>query len=189
MLAGLTVAIALLTEAASASPAYGPARPAPPKPPPVKTAVDGCAPGRPNANAREIVICAQRPQGYRLDPDVLEARREFKSGGRPRPREGFRTNDCAAVGPMGCRGGPVINLVAAAITAATMATRLAKGEEIGQHVRNRPAPERISALRRGQAAARGARGRSGCGGQGEGGRGGQAKADAAKPNSAPKPAD
>lgn len=143
MLAGLSVAIALLAPADAARPAYGPPAPIPAavKTPAKAAIADACPNRRPSADSREIVICAQRPQGYRLNPDVLEARREKRhNGGRPRPPENFNHNDCATVGPMGCRGGPTINLIAAAMTAATMAKRLAKGEEIGSMFETTPEP-------------------------------------------------
>jgi hypothetical protein len=157
MPAGLPVALAMLAQAASAAPAdpapapvpasrpsYGPASPAPAKPAAAKAADDGCSAAQRSANTREIVICAQRPQGYRLNPDILEARREMKSGaaGRPHnPHEMFRDNSCATVGPMGCRGQAGINLIAAAATAVTMAKRLAKGEEIGSMFVTDPHPD------------------------------------------------
>jgi hypothetical protein len=130
MAAGLSVAILMLAQAA-----YGPAAPAPAKSaaPPQPSARD-CAAQSPAAHANEIVVCAIRPQGYRIDPDVLEARREKKqgAGGRPHnPHESYADRSCATVGPMGCRGGPTINLLAAATTLATMADRLSKGQEIG----------------------------------------------------------
>ena len=142
---GLIVAIALLADpasagavepaptaaAASAKLVYGPVLPAPPKSPLVKPVEDPCATARAPANAGEIVVCAQRPQGYRLNPDVLEAKREMRGGGRPKPRNLMNDNSCASVGPMGCRGGTGIDLLAAAATAAKMADRLSKGEEIG----------------------------------------------------------
>ena len=137
---GLSVAIALLAEAA----AYGPV--APPQAPPPKLApksvADDCAEPRTSANQREIVICAQRPNGYRLDPDVMEARREKKEAlaGRPRRPESMKDNPCATVGPMGCRGGAGFNIAAAAIAAATIAQRLAKGEEIGSILVTDPSP-------------------------------------------------
>lgn len=148
MPAGLLFAIALLAELAaaaptapppagvSAAPVYGPIPPTPPRKPvkaaddPVKAAT-ACAPAALNPRTGEIVVCAQRPQGYRLDPDVLEAKRAMRGGGRPRRPERMRDNSCATIGPMGCRGGAGINLLAAAITAATMAARLSKGQEIG----------------------------------------------------------
>jgi hypothetical protein len=160
MLAGLSVAVALLAPAASAAPVssgaanpapapaaaptqseYGPAAPPPPPKKAVKTASDGCATARASANTREIVICAQRPQGYRLNPDILEAKREMHNGGRPHnPHEMYRDNSCATVGPMGCRGQAGINLLAAAVTLATMADRLSKGQEIGSMFVTDPHP-------------------------------------------------
>ena len=156
MPAGLLFAIALLAESAgaastdptppakaSAAPAYGPTPPAPPRKPvkaePVKAAT-GCAPAAMNPKTGEIVVCAQRPQGYRLDPDVLEAKREMRGGGRPKRPEQMRDNSCATIGPMGCRGGAGINLLAAAITAAAMADRLSKGQEIGSMFVTDPQP-------------------------------------------------
>src|SRR5215217_682881 len=60
-----------------------------------------------STSTREIIVCAQRKQGYRLDPDVMEARREIRSGGRPKPPESrTKDNSCATVGPMGCTGTP-----------------------------------------------------------------------------------
>jgi hypothetical protein len=158
MSAGLSVAIALLAEApvavpadlaptavASARPDYGPARPKPPPTPPaspVKTADEACAAATAKTDSRQIVICAQRPQGYRLNPDLMEARREMRSGGRPTsPHETFKDNSCTTVGPAGCIGAAAgINLLGAATTLATMATRVAKGEEIGSMFQTTPQP-------------------------------------------------
>jgi hypothetical protein len=129
MLAGPSVALLMLVDTG----AYGPALPpAPPKAEP-RSAVQDCAAAGAAANSREIVICAERPQGYRLDPDVMEAKREKREAlaGRPKRPEMLKDNPCATVGPMGCRGGAGFNLAAAAIAAATIAQRLAKGEEIG----------------------------------------------------------
>jgi hypothetical protein len=155
MPAGFSVAIALLAQTSSATPAdpataapsiqptYGPAPAAPPTPvkQPVKTADDACAAATAKADARHIVICAQRPQGYRLNPDVTEAKREMRSGGRPRPPESrTKDNSCATVGPFGCVGGPTIDLVNAAVTLATMATKAVKGENVGKMFITDPQP-------------------------------------------------
>ena len=158
MSAGLSVAIALLAEtpvavpadpaptaAASARPDYGPAPPKPPPAPPaspVKTADEACAAATAKTDSRQIVICAQRPQGYRLNPDLMEAKREMRSGGRPTsPHETFKDNTCTTVGPAGCIGAAAgINLLGAATTLATMATRVAKGEEIGSMFQTTPQP-------------------------------------------------
>jgi hypothetical protein len=86
-------------------------------------------------NARQIVVCAAKPQGYRIDPDVLAARRMKKKGdpGQPHnPHETFVDHSCATVGPMGCRFGPTIDVVAAATTAITMVDKAAKGENVGK---------------------------------------------------------
>jgi hypothetical protein len=125
--------------APSAAPAYGPSLPTPRKPPP-KAAVAQCLPRTSEGNPPEIVVCA--PQGYRLDPDVMEAKREIRSGGRPHnPHEAFRNNDCATIGPMGCRGGAGINLVAAAITAATMIQKALSGGNVGEMFVTDPQPD------------------------------------------------
>jgi hypothetical protein len=87
----------------------------------------------------DIIICAEREDGYRLNPDIMEAKRLHREQKRKRP-ENFVHNDCASVGPMGCRGGPTINLVAAALTAAEMAKRVAEGKEIGSMFRTTPEP-------------------------------------------------
>jgi hypothetical protein len=110
--------------------------------PPVKTADDGCSPTKPDADTRAIVICAQRPNGYRIDPDILKARREKRQNlaGRPHnPHETFADRSCGTVGPMPCFNAG-INLIAAAVTAAEMAKRLAEGKEIGSMFVTDPQP-------------------------------------------------
>ena len=130
MPAGFSVALVLLAQAGAA--AYGPEAPSKPAAP-AKTAEKQCVPPAPTANDREIVVCATKPQGYRIDPDVLAARKAKKRqmAGRPKPPENFKQRDCATIGPMGCRGGPTIDLLAAATTLGAMASRLSKGQEIG----------------------------------------------------------
>jgi hypothetical protein len=134
------IALLLLAQAATASPTVGPAAPTPVK---KASTTETCIPGQRSTNPNEVVICAPKIEGYRLDPDVLEARREKRNdAGRPtRPGpSGARTIDCATIGPMGCRGGASINLAAAALTAAEMATRLAEGKEIGSMFVTDPHP-------------------------------------------------
>ncbi len=143
MLAGLFVAIAMLAQVAGAAPA-NPRPPEPPKPPTQAAdaeakatdaeakAADRCPVLPANAQPGEIVVCAKRPEGYRLDPDVIEAKRAMRSGGRPKRPDRMRDTSCAVVGAAGCIGAnPGINLLGAALTAADMAARLARGEEIG----------------------------------------------------------
>jgi hypothetical protein len=143
MPAGLPVAFLLLAQAAGTSPNYGPAPPvAPtPAPPPAKPGERVCLEQNKDPKANEIVICAPKPQGYRIDPDVLEARREKKQGpgSRPHsPHETYADHSCANVGPMGCRGVPTINVLAAALVAAKMADRLSKGQEVGSMFETTP---------------------------------------------------
>ena len=124
---GVAIAVLMWAQAASAS-ADPPA--AAVVSPPVKQVEDSCALSRESAEKGEIVVCAQRPQSYRLNPDVMAARKAKRGGGRPKPPERFRDKSCQVVGPMGCGDGGV-NLLAAAMTAAKMADKLSKGETIG----------------------------------------------------------
>jgi hypothetical protein len=137
MPAGLSTAFLLFAQAAS----YGPATPPAPTPAPVAAKPDECANQRPDPKTNEIVICAVKPDGYRIDPDLMTAKRQKKQGlgSRPRsPHESYADKSCATVGPMGCRGGPTINLLAAAMVAGQMANRLAKGQEVGSLLKTDP---------------------------------------------------
>ena len=146
MPAGLSVVLVAAVQAAAApSPAYGPAPAATAAKPvaaSVKEAQRDCAtPAAPDPNSREIVVCAVRPNGYRLDPDVLAARRLKKKGESVRPRnphETYADHNCATVGPMGCRGQPTIDVFTAGAALATMAQRLSKGQEIGSMFQTQP---------------------------------------------------
>lgn len=154
---GLPVALVMLAQAAAAAsnppaetpsaPVYGPAAPAPARPAPtpasVKAAQRECAAQNSNPRGNEIIVCAVKPQGYRLDPDVLEARKLKKQGDTVRPHNPHETyvdHSCATVGPMGCRGVPTINYIAVAATAAKIADRLSKGKEIGSVFETEPHP-------------------------------------------------
>jgi hypothetical protein len=135
---GLPVAITLLAQTASTA---TPPVPAPTAvAPPAKSSDDGCK-DKANPDTREIVICAQKPQGYRLNPDVMLAKRAIRSGGRPtRPGPGgYHDNSRCVVGPEGCPSYG-INLIGAALTAGEMASRLAKGQEIGSMFVTDPHP-------------------------------------------------
>jgi hypothetical protein len=114
---------------------YGPVPP--PRPRDAIKAPDSCK--TPEAkdvkeDTREIVVCAQKPEGYRIDPDVLAAQRAKKKGdaGKLRTPEKYVDNSCASVGPMGCRGVPAIDLLSAGAVLATMAQKAAKGEDVGK---------------------------------------------------------
>jgi len=135
MIAGLFLAAAALAQAAPEAPAYGPAPPPPPKSAAaVKTVANECPAPKPQANPNEIVVCAPKPEGYRIPPDVLAAKRAKKEAlaGRPKPPEDFKDHSCQVVGEKPCIDQkPGIDLLAAPAIAAEMAQRLAKGQEVG----------------------------------------------------------
>ena len=147
---GVLAAITFLADGTAASqsaPAaiYGPATPEPAKPviAAAMPAERECTPQPKGSKASEIIVCAVKPQGYRLDPDILAARRMKKQGdaGRPHnPHETYADHSCATVGPMGCRGGPTINLVAAAATAVTMVQKAVTGQNVGKMFETDPHP-------------------------------------------------
>jgi len=139
MVAVLPVAVLMLAQAAQPTPAAAP--------PPTASGQSADSPPAPpaacpqaNGSSTTIVICTQRPQGYRLNPDILEAKREMKNSSRPVRPNGVPRPDCATVGPAPCVSAG-INLVAAALTAAQMADRLAKGQEIGSMFVTDPQPD------------------------------------------------
>ncbi|MFL6801365.1 MAG: hypothetical protein ACJ8EQ_06315, partial [Sphingomicrobium sp.] len=76
MPAGLPAVLALLAQAASAGSAPAPPAQEHPTLSP-KSAAESCRPGQRGANPNEIVICAERSDGYRLNRDVMEAHREI----------------------------------------------------------------------------------------------------------------
>lgn len=149
MPAGLTVALmvaaqAVATAASGSPPVYGPDPKVASTPveTPVKDAQRECVnPPVPDTKSREIIVCTVRPNGYRLDPDVLAARRLKKKGESSQPRnphETYADHSCATVGPMGCRGQPTIDVFTAAATLAAMAERVTKGQEVGSMFQTTP---------------------------------------------------
>ena len=159
---GLTVALALAGQAvpgAAAAPAPPPPAAAAAAAAPNPVATEVCRPTPPDPASREIVICAERPNGFRIDPDILTAQRLKRRGGRPvRPGPGGTVRDTSAcvVGPYGCPSFG-INLMGAALTAAEMAARLARGEGIGSMFITDPQPSEyqlyVAAKREREAAA------------------------------------
>jgi hypothetical protein len=134
---GLSVAFALFAQAAMATapspPAYGPAPPPPPQAASAPRPERQCVNQNKDPNGNEIVVCAVKPEGYRIPPDIAEARRLKKQGsaGPPGHQPNAGEQSCARIGPMGCRGMPTVNLLAVAATAAEISQRLAKGQEVG----------------------------------------------------------
>ena len=139
MLVVLPVALVGLADAPSqaATPPQKPPTVQPASKSAVTSSSNECSP--PSADNRTIVICTQRPQGYRLNPDVMEAKRETHGAGRPVRPGGTIIPDCATVGPQPCLSAG-IPIIGAALTAAEMAKRLAKGEEVGSMFVTDPHP-------------------------------------------------
>src|SRR5688572_1619953 len=126
---GLSVALALAAQAAPAA-AASPEAPAPVDKSASPGSADDCRRTAPNPET--IIVCGERPEGYRIDPDILTVKRIKRGGSRPtRPGpSGTKDTSPCVVGPQGCPSAGV-NLIAAALTAAEMAKRLARGEGIG----------------------------------------------------------
>ena len=119
--------------AAQGAPAYGPAVPPPPKTPTsIAAPRKDCSPKTPDPETGAIVVCVIKPNGYRLDPDIMAAKKAKRAAdhGRPLNRTEKVADSTCAVGPHACVDTGV-NLLAVALTAAQMAERLAKGQEIG----------------------------------------------------------
>ena len=113
---------------------YGPELPvAPPKPKFESNVRDSCVDQKPK-NENEIVVCAPRADGYRINPDLMKAKREVQAqrlGRKPNPTYKDATA-CQSVGPFGCTGTPTINVIQAAAVVAAMAKRAATGGNVGQ---------------------------------------------------------
>lgn len=121
---------------------YGPMQPAPPKPA-TKPKPEPCQSTQPEdvkPETKAIVVCAPKVEGYRIDPDVLEAQRAKKNRNKPRGREMLVDTSCATVGPMGCRGGAGIDIIQAAFVLAGMADKISKGESVGDMFVTDPHP-------------------------------------------------
>lgn len=134
---GLSVAFAVLAQTAAPAPSvsppasYGPTAATPAKSAPRPDPQRECVNQNDDPNGNEIVVCAIKPEGYRLPPDIVEARRLKKQQvtGAPRnPHETYGDHPC---GSWGCRGVPTIDMLAVAATAARIGQRLAKGQEVG----------------------------------------------------------
>jgi hypothetical protein len=133
-MAVLPIALVISAQAAAAATAAAPPAPAP------ATDQRVCSQANKDPNAKVIVICGPPPEGYRINPDVLEARREMKNGGTPKSQQQRMSQGTnCAVGPAGCQYAG-INLLGAALTAAQMAERAAKGQPVGSMFVTDPHP-------------------------------------------------
>lgn len=107
----------------------GPPVPATPKP--ARARASACKTPMPSEPG-VIVVCAERQEGYRLNPDVIAARKEVRNPGGPRKRETLRDTSCATVGPAPCMGQQGVNLLAAALVAANVLRTAMTGGDVGK---------------------------------------------------------
>jgi hypothetical protein len=109
---------------AAPSSTYGPAVPTP-----TRTAVNANA-ECPTQNERDVVVCAERRQTYRLDPSVMDAKRQAESGGASDGVAMPPAQVSCSAAPMGCgKGLAGLDLANAAMVLGTAAVRAAKGED------------------------------------------------------------
>jgi hypothetical protein len=138
---GLSVALAIAAQPASGGAAPAAARSNQPS---AAAPADSCKRSWPNLETGEIVVCAERPQGYRINADIMKAQKMKRVAGRPSraAAAGVKDTSACAVGPhpMGCQSAG-INIIGAALTAVEMASRLARGEEIGSMFVTNPEPD------------------------------------------------
>lgn len=79
--------------------------------------------------ARNIVVCGQRREGFRLDPDVMEAKREVETDSRSASSKVPTAQAACSPQPMGCgKSLDSFDLANVAIVLGTSAIRAAKGE-------------------------------------------------------------
>jgi hypothetical protein len=135
---GLFVAIALSAQAAGAAPAAEIPTARDDTAAASATAAERCRTPPPTADATEIVVCAERPQGYRLNPDVRAAKKGSRGDVQNRPTAHMKDTTCTVVGTMPCHGAATINLLGAALTAVEMASKLSRGENVGSMFVTRP---------------------------------------------------
>jgi hypothetical protein len=111
---------------ANAAPVSTDALPAP-APPQVHTGADAACQSE---DARNIVVCGQRREQYRLDPSVMKAREEVKSNRRSATSATPAAQAACSSSPMGCtKDLKSLDLANLAVVVGTAAVRAAKGED------------------------------------------------------------
>lgn len=84
----------------------------------------------PSHDARNIVVCGQRQQPYRLDPSVMDAGREAESNSRSATSATPSAQAVCSVSPTGCtKDLRSLDLANVAIVVGTTAVRAAKGDD------------------------------------------------------------
>jgi len=84
----------------------------------------------PSHDTRNIVVCGQRRQPYRLDPSVMEAGREAESNSRSATSATPSAQAACSAAPMGCtKDLRSLDLANVAIVLGTAAVSAAKGDD------------------------------------------------------------
>src|SRR4051794_7679490 len=103
----------------------GPPTPAPP-PNSSEAAGDTCK----SPNTREIVVCGERRQPYRLDPSIMEANRHSESNSRTASSATPVAQAVCSASPMGCgKGLDSLDLANVALVVGMMTVRAAEGKD------------------------------------------------------------
>lgn len=133
MILGLTAAsLAPGSQPIQAAPpsetARGPSKPANRQVSPPSVRKESAAPCA-MQDARSITVCAQRRQGYRLDPSVMEASREVEQTNRSLSSPTPAAQAVCSSQTMGCgKGIESLDLANVALVVGTAALKAAKGE-------------------------------------------------------------
>lgn len=115
--------------AAEVAPATGQQIYGPPLPIPSKTTKAPADPCR-SQDSRDIVVCAQRKQGLRIDTDVVDARRQAEQNARSATATTPAAQANCSQSPQGCGTGLAgLDLANVALVVATTAVKAAKGED------------------------------------------------------------
>lgn len=134
------MSVGAILAAAMLAQAQAPAEPAPPKvAASAGPARKACSPEAPDPDSDTIVVCVVKPDGYRIDPDILAAKKAKRDAdqGRPLNRSEKLADKTCSVGPHACVD-TGINLLAVAMTAAEIADRVSKGQEVGSVFKTDP---------------------------------------------------
>jgi len=121
MLVASAVLLMVSGAASGGDAAYGP-----PAPAPTRTAADPCK----SPDSRDIVVCAERKQALRLEPDIVNAQRQAEQAQRSATATMPAAQASCSASPQGCGTGLAgLDLANVAIVVATSAVKAARGED------------------------------------------------------------
>lgn len=101
-----------------------------PIPAPTPKSVDATKRACRSSDAKNIVVCAQRKQGYRLDPGVMDATRQVETNSRSATSAVPAAQAMCSAQPTGCGTSlDSLDLANVAVVVGMMGVRAAKGED------------------------------------------------------------